>query len=33
MVGRQAYRNGTSEERTLVVDELAQSKQTPPAAG
>lgn len=33
IVGRQAYRNGTSEERRLVVDELAESKQTPPAAG
>lgn len=33
MVGRQAYRNGTPEERTLVVDELADSKQTPPGAG
>ncbi len=33
MVGRQAYRNGTTEERSLVVDELAESKQTPPGAG
>lgn len=33
MVGRQAYRNGTTDERSLVVDELAESKQTPPAAG
>jgi multicomponent Na+:H+ antiporter subunit G len=33
MVGRQAYRNGTVEQRRLVVDELAESKQTPPAAG
>ncbi|MEV4669346.1 monovalent cation/H(+) antiporter subunit G [Microbacterium sp. LWO12-1.2] len=33
MVGRQAYRNGTMEQRTLVVDELADSKQTPPGAG
>lgn len=33
MVGRQAYRNGTTEERRLVVDELAESKQTPPGAG
>ncbi|MCT1394604.1 monovalent cation/H(+) antiporter subunit G [Microbacterium sp. p3-SID338] len=33
MVGRQAYRNGTIEHRGLVVDELAESKQTPPAAG
>lgn len=33
MVARQAYRNGTIEERTLYTDELAQSRQTPPAAG
>ncbi|KYJ96832.1 monovalent cation/H(+) antiporter subunit G [Microbacterium sp. CH1] len=33
MVGRQAYRNGTIEQRGVVVDELAESKQTPPAAG
>lgn len=33
MVGRQAYRNGTTEERRLVVDDLADSKQTPPGAG
>ena len=33
MVGRQAYRNGTIDERSLVVDELADSKRTPPAAG
>ena len=33
MVGRQAYRNGTIDERSLFVDELAESKQTPPAAG
>jgi len=33
MVGRQAYRNGTTDQRDLVVDELAESKQTPPAAG
>ena len=33
MVGRQAYRNGTIDERSLVVDELAESKRTPPAAG
>lgn len=33
MVGRQAYRNGTIEEARLVVDELAESKSTPPAAG
>ena len=33
MVGRQAYRNGTTDQRGLVVDELAESKQTPPGAG
>lgn len=33
MVGRQAYRNGTIQAHTLVVDEFAESKQTPPAAG
>ncbi len=33
MVGRQAYRNGTIDQRSLVVDELAESKQTPPGAG
>lgn len=33
MVARQAYRNGTIEQLGLVVDELAESKQTPPAAG
>ncbi|MBY6061886.1 monovalent cation/H(+) antiporter subunit G [Microbacterium esteraromaticum] len=33
MVGRQAYRNGTIQSRDLVVDEYAESKQTPPAAG
>ena len=33
MVGRQAYRNGTIQAHTLVVDEYAESKQTPPAAG
>lgn len=33
MVGRQAYRNGTTDQRSLVVDELADSKQTPPGAG
>jgi multicomponent Na+:H+ antiporter subunit G len=33
IVGRQAYRNGTTDERSLVVDELAESKQTPPGAG
>ena len=33
MVGRQAYRNGTIDERALVVDELRESRETPPAAG
>lgn len=33
MVGRQAYRNGTTDERNLIVDDLADSKRTPPAAG
>lgn len=33
IVGRQAYRNGTTDERGLFVDELAESKQTPPGAG
>ena len=33
MVGRQAYRNRTLEERSLFVDELAESRRTPPAAG
>ena len=33
MVGRQAYRNGTIDQRSLFVDELAESRQTPPAAG
>jgi multicomponent Na+:H+ antiporter subunit G len=33
MVGRQAYRNGTIDEQSLVVDELADDKRTPPAAG
>lgn len=33
MVGRQAYRNGTIDERSLYVDELADSRRTPPAAG
>lgn len=33
MVGRQAYRNGSTDDRHLVVDELADSKRTPPAAG
>ncbi|MFT4135323.1 monovalent cation/H(+) antiporter subunit G [Microbacterium sp.] len=30
MVGRQAYRNGTVDERSLYVDELAASRRTPP---
>jgi multicomponent Na+:H+ antiporter subunit G len=33
MVGRQAYRNGTIPEKALLVDELADSQRTPPAAG
>ncbi|MDL9978085.1 monovalent cation/H(+) antiporter subunit G [Microbacterium sp. ASV49] len=33
MVGRQAYRNGTIDERSLYVDELAESRETPPGAG
>lgn len=33
IVGRQAYRNGTTDERSLVVDELADAKRTPPGAG
>lgn len=33
MVGRQAYRNGTIDERSLYVDELAEAQRTPPAAG
>lgn len=33
MVGRQAYRNGTIDETSLYVDELAESRRTPPAAG
>lgn len=33
MVGRQAYRNGTIDQRSLVADEYAESKTTPPAAG
>ncbi len=33
MVGRQAYRNGSVAPHSLVVDEYAESKQTPPAAG
>ncbi|MFE6996344.1 monovalent cation/H(+) antiporter subunit G [Microbacterium sp. NPDC057659] len=33
IVGRQAYRNGSVDERELVVDEYAESKSTPPGAG
>ena len=33
MVARQAYRNGTLQERSLFTDELAESQRTPPAAG
>ena len=33
MVGRQAYRNGTINAKALLVDELADSQRTPPAAG
>ncbi len=33
MVGRQAYRNGTIDRHSLRVDELADSRETPPAAG
>jgi multicomponent Na+:H+ antiporter subunit G len=33
MVGRQAYRNTTIDQRSLYVDELAESRQTPPASG
>jgi len=33
MVGRQAYRNGTIDERSLYVDELDEAHRTPPAAG
>ncbi|MFE6735827.1 monovalent cation/H(+) antiporter subunit G [Microbacterium sp. NPDC057650] len=33
IVGRQAYRNGSVDERELVVDEYAESKTTPPGAG
>ena len=33
MVGRTAYRNGTLDEQDLLVDELAESQETPPAAG
>lgn len=33
IVGRQAYRNGSAEQRNLVVDDLSDAKQTPPGAG
>lgn len=33
MVGRAAYRNGTIDDRSLFVDELRESRETPPAAG
>lgn len=33
MIGRAAYRNGTIERSSLVVDELAEAQRTPPAAG
>ncbi|MEV8135562.1 monovalent cation/H(+) antiporter subunit G [Microbacterium chocolatum] len=33
IVGRQAYRNGTIDRQSLSMDELAESKRTPPAAG
>ncbi|GAA3637146.1 hypothetical protein GCM10022200_20580 [Microbacterium awajiense] len=33
MIGRQAYRNGTIDDSSLIVDDLAASKRTPPAAG
>lgn len=33
VVGQRAYRNGSIDEKTLFVDELAESRQTPPAAG
>lgn len=33
MIGRRAYRNGTIDENSMFVDELAESKRTPPAAG
>jgi len=32
-VGRQSYRNGTVDESGLYVDELADSRRTPPASG
>ena len=33
IVGRQAYRNGTIDRQSLSMDELAESRRTPPAAG
>jgi multicomponent Na+:H+ antiporter subunit G len=33
MLGRQAYRNGTIDENDLFVDELDESRRTPPASG
>lgn len=33
MIGRQAYRNGTIDDSSLIADDLAESKRTPPAAG
>lgn len=33
MVGRQAYRNGTIDEPSLLVDELEDGPHTPPAPG
>ncbi|TDN91008.1 monovalent cation/H(+) antiporter subunit G [Microbacterium sp. BK668] len=33
MVGRQAYRNGTIDRPSLRADEIAESQETPPAAG
>jgi multicomponent Na+:H+ antiporter subunit G len=33
MVGRRAYRNGTIDQSSMYVDELAESRRTPPAAG
>jgi len=33
MVGRQAYRNGTVDRSSLYVDELADSRRTPPGSG
>lgn len=33
VISRAAYRNGTIDRSSLVVDELAESRRTPPAAG